>query len=97
MHVLVLQSFQQPTFQEIANTSMIAQLHGLNSCRVLLVSSSESLQCKLLKRWLDHPMNSVLSPMRKDAPTPTPENQSFPRIAGPSFVHVLLRIDCMEF
>ena len=37
---------------------MIVQLHGLNKCHVLFVSS-ESMKCRLLKWLLDHPMNNT--------------------------------------
>ena len=54
IHVWVLLSFQQPTFQKLTNKYVSFQLHGLNRFQVLFVSMT-ILKRRLLKRLLDHP------------------------------------------
>ena len=62
MNVRVLLSFQQPTFQKFTNINVFVQLHGvfyLNRVLIMIVSS-EHLNCGLLKVLLDLPMNDTI-------------------------------------
>ena len=62
-HVLVLLSFQQPTFQNfITNNELSAAWSAFHVKHVVVcVASSEHLKCRLLKRLSAHPMTHVSS------------------------------------